>query len=670
MWWVRSDGSGFRRTSRAILRDALRDVKRGSGSRISREVPVTPKTGLEVHDAGPGAALRARAWPRREPAMGTKLAMSSRMDGKRNIPSEGVTAHPSIIIIIVFALLLSPLSAASVALPDNIAGPGIWRWLGSSGGGAGEAFALAQSRSGEIAVGDDAGVTWWQNGERHRTVLSSVRDLVFDAENVLWIATDLGLFSWNRNGRPLRKRLLGGETGNRVARIVVSDSSLLLATGGGALWSSDGKIFQRIGTSAATAISHVAIRSASFDRTADGSAARRAGVAQAWIYGARGLSVVRGLESASGLRVTGVDTLAIPLSLTGSSDEKGVVDLVIDPEGRRLFLIFQDSIIWRSIEEADSSSASVASEPFGVSQSSWHHERPTLPPGTSIRGLGWAAGRIWIATDHGLLSADTFAEPFRRAASPVGTTRCVDVQARAPAHTLALCRTGIFVLGPASSVVALANLDGVRSRPRSRPFELLSDPPLPEVRRRALRRSGLTVGRADSMWKRLRRRAYWPEVQLSFDVELDSDRQRDFDQAFISGDRRFLVDRTRDEGQGYRATIELDWDLASAVFPDETVDVSRELRQIITLRDDVVDEINQLYFERQAIRATLTSAHLGAGEDVARLTWRARELDAGLDAWTGGWISRWRSQPPPVLDSKHGFGPNIRPEKHHPNHEE
>ena len=600
--------------------------------------------------------------------MGTKLAKSSSMAGKLNIPSTG--AAPRVSIILVLAIMLLPSSAAGVALPD-FAAPGIWRWLGSSGGGAEEALALAQSSTGDIAVGDDAGVTWWREGERHRAVLPSVRDLVFDAENVLWIATDRGLFSWNRNGRPFRKRLLGGEAGNQIARIAVSSSSLLLATGGGALWSSDGKIFQRLGTGAAsTPISHVAIRSASLDRIPGDSPAARAGVAQAWIYGARGLSVVRGLESASGLRVIGVDSLTIPLSLAASGDEEAVVDLVIDPEGRRLFLVFQDSIAWRSIEEADSASSSSFSESPGASQPSWHHERPSLPPGTSIRGLGWAAGRIWIATDHGLLSADSVAGPFRRAASPVGTTRCVDVQARAPAHTLVLCRTGVFVLGPGSPPAVLANLDGVQSVSRLRPLELLPDPPLPEIRRRALRRSGLTVGRADSMWKRLRRRAYWPEVQLSFDVDLDSDRERDFDQAFISGDTRSLVDRTRDEGRSYRATIELDWDLGNAVFPDDTVDLSRELRQIITLRDDVVDEINQLYFERQAIRETLASASSGANDEVSRLTWRARELDAGLDAWTGGWISHWRGQPREILDSKRAFDPRSSPKTHHPNHEE
>ncbi len=79
--------------------------------------------------------------------------------------------------------------------------------------------------------------------------------------------------------------------------------------------------------------------------------------------------------------------------------------------------------------------------------------------------------------------------------------------------------------------------------------------------------------------------------------------------------------------------------------------MSRETRQVIALRDDVLDEINQLYFERQRVLLKLDVLSLNldpghrepgreglAGERALLLT-RAAELAAGLDAWTGGWFS-------------------------------
>ncbi|MCG8591087.1 MAG: hypothetical protein MJE66_17480, partial [Proteobacteria bacterium] len=56
-------------------------------------------------------------------------------------------------------------------------------------------------------------------------------------------------------------------------------------------------------------------------------------------------------------------------------------------------------------------------------------------------------------------------------------------------------------------------------------------------------------------------------------------------------------------------------------------------------RDDVLDEVNQLYFERQRALAERAARPPGDPE-AARLELRARELAAGLDAWTGGWFGR------------------------------
>ena len=528
------------------------------------------------------------------------------------------------------ALLLSQTPPPAQAVVDMApAEAARWRRLGSAIGRGDKLIALAQDGNGDIAVGDLAGVSWWRGEVRERAVLRFVRDLAFDSQGVLWIATAVGLYAWHRTDRPSRRRLPGGEASNRIHRIAVSRSAMLVATGAGAYWSSDGKIFQPLRVSGvSTRVSQVAIRAASFDRSATSRGQPHPGRAQAWFYGDGRLSLVRGLEAASGMRVTNVQRRPTPRR--GSAQEP--VDLVIDPSGRRLFFVFEDALAWRSIEDESEASAATG----------WQIERPGLPPGAVIRRLGWAAGKVWIATDHGLLEGSTLQGPFRRAASPVGTSDCVDIQARSRDRALALCRSGLFAL----EAIEPLGKDDNPSRSASVPL-LPPDPPLEEIRRRALLRAGLTASRAHGMWERLRRRAFWPEVGLKFDLDYEYDKQKDDDQAFLSGDTRRLYDRTRDEGRRFRAAIEFEWDLGGVVYPLELVDLSRELRQVVSLRDDVADEINQLYFERQSIRERLsesapTGSSIEAGE-VARLQWRARELDAGLDAWTGGWISRWRA---------------------------
>ena len=74
--------------------------------------------------------------------------------------------------------------------------------------------------------------------------------------------------------------------------------------------------------------------------------------------------------------------------------------------------------------------------------------------------------------------------------------------------------------------------------------------------------------------------------------------------------------------------------------------VSREAREVIKLRDDVLDEVNQLYFERQRVLGDLAAT---PADDPASLglRLRAEELAAGLDGWTGGWFTRRLAGNPP-----------------------
>ena len=90
----------------------------------------------------------------------------------------------------------------------------------------------------------------------------------------------------------------------------------------------------------------------------------------------------------------------------------------------------------------------------------------------------------------------------------------------------------------------------------------------------------------------------------------------------------------------------LQWDLGDTAFDERWIDVSREGRLLAALRDDVLDEVNQLYFERQRVLAELAAL---PADDPASLGRRLRteELAAGLDGWTGGWFTRRLGGIPP-----------------------
>lgn len=548
--------------------------------------------------------------------------------------------------------------------------------------------ALASAPQAGLAVGDEAGVSWWREGAWTRAQTPVVSDLAFDASGRLWIGTQEGLFFWSPDARPQRRTLRDGEASARVWRLESAGGALLVATDSGAYWSSGGAFQTLNAGSSDQAVHRIAFRrprSEASGPSAAGPPAPR--LVEIWTHGGEGLVRTRGIEAKAGLRI--VDRMLWPLPRPLVED--GAVDLVVDPEQTRLYLVYADAIAVLALE-ADGGDPRRAR---------WRWLRPVLPPGAMMRRLVFgAAGEVWLATDHGLHVAPAPTARFARAASPAGLRECSDValavalpaagsaSATPSARAVAVCRTGLLALvdapvgaqaersadGQASArgaspvearaesrvvVEGSASRLGVSVEGRERadagagaaagaPIELPPDPPVAAIRGRALERVGLAVGRAEGLWQGLRRRALLPSLELRGGYDVDQGRGHSRDQTYVSGDTRELFDRDRDEGLAYRASFVLDWELGGLAYPEDAVDLSRELRQVTSLRDDVSDEIHQLYFERQRIRARLAQPDALAPGESVELRLRAEELDAGLDAWTGGWISAWRASRVPA----------------------
>jgi hypothetical protein len=266
----------------------------------------------------------------------------------------------------------------------------------------------------------------------------------------------------------------------------------------------------------------------------------------------------------------------------------------------------------------------------------WSVERLVLPPGAHPLRIGVAEpGRLWLATDAGLLWATTPAGPWQRAGAPAGNA-IVAAVAGARDRLVVATALGLLRRAPVSAQVGAAPAPAPRGAPRA-------DPPVAAVQRRALEYVSLDPRRMRELWDAAGRRAWAPEVVVRGDYGEDYDRTRSYDEAFISGDTHSLFDRDRKRGNGYSVSLGLSWDLGDAVFNLDRVDVSREARLVIQLRDDVLDEVNQLYFERQRVLASLDAPPPDA--PVALLRLRAAELASGLDAWTGGWFSEQLARP-------------------------
>ena len=489
----------------------------------------------------------------------------------------------------------------ALAPPGAVAAASGWERVSAPAGLEGPAALAVEAGGSGLAAGGERGAAWGpRRGPLERRVSKgAVRELRF-AAGALFVGSETGLWRVDTAGARA-EALAPGELSRSVRDLAAAGGRLVAAT--------DAGVFERDASGSW--------------RRVDGLPTRTASRVEL-VEGGEGFEVWAVFEGALWRRDAAgrVERVTAARAVSG---EGGALDLALDGE-RRLMVLRA-----RSLSRRDASGA-------------WQSESLRLPPGAAPLRLVAARGRLWIATDAGLLFAERLAGPWRRAAPPLGH-RSVSALAGEDAELVAATSQGIFRATDDSRGPAVPLTGGLAPS---------GDPPVQAVHRAALRHLELEPRRMHELARAVGRAAWLPELRVGLDHERGRDRHLDYDQAFVSGETRFLLDRDRGKFRDLGVSLELRWNLGEAVFHPDRLDVSREARLVAQLRDDVLDEINQLYFERQRVLARLTEAGPRHPEtppqasSPAALRLRAAELAAGIDAWTGGWFSAQRRGGPPA----------------------
>jgi len=515
--------------------------------------------------------------------------------------------------------------------------PGTWQWkridvdsIAAVGSAALTALAV-DPPSGRVALGHThgvaiglgsggagraAGLRSWRFTSAAR--LTAVTDLHFARDGALWIATLDGLWRLDSSGELRDRSPAPGDAAHRVRRVRSADALLAAGTDAGVYLSRDGEIWQALnGDMPSGGVVALALEVGAADPDVE---------AQLWLGEGGELWHVEIRARGERLQFTNRRLGRAP----GVAPAALLADLTLDISGVGVTLVHPQTLVFF--------------EPLALER--WKVLRPVLPPGSAASRILETGGSLWLGTDRGLLRAEGLAGPWRRnAALPVGAR----VHALAESHATSpdgSDEVGLWVLADRAlylgSLVQQSSAPTVESGADAPVLALhesgllAREPSIEEVHEAALRHVGLTteMGRRlrDGLW----RRAWLPRLSVGGGYADDRDRSDDYDESFVSGDTRHLHDREFDRARGWHVSLAASWDLATLLYDPEAIDFSREERQVIALRDDVLDEINQIYFERLGLLLVIETA-TGVEANQARL--RAQELAAGLDGWTGGWFS-------------------------------
>jgi len=567
-------------------------------------------------------------------------------------------------------LSIAPVVSGAVAAP--MPAPMSWQPAPEP---AGAVVALAyEAGAARLAVADRAAV--WVGLARGRLApvhrARGVRDLAFARDGTLWIAGDDGLARW-RDG-----------ASSEVARLGAGASSVHRLRRAGDRWIAAG-VDGLHARDAAGAWARLDLALPTGPVTALAVAPTSEGVRIGAVID--GVAHWHTWTEPPGTRVASAPGI-VPLTATGGPGGSGLLAtpapqrIGTPGEGPRsavdVWLAPDGGEAWTLLRSGCLVGASRVCVP--------------LPPGADASRLFRVEGRWWLTTGRGLLLAEALEGPWRRAPPPLGSLESHGIVGGGGAvfvgterGLLVACaadeddgvarpgeapvpRSDAFPRGDDSLVTVGEEGDASRARaPRDSTATPGSvglapgfvgpalgavsdlppalgterrDPPPEAVRRAALAYLDLGGARLRGLRRGPERRGWLPEIALRFDHDRFVARSDDYDEAFVSGDLRSLFDRNDDRSSRFKATLSFEWDLGDLVYHPESVDVSRETRELVELRDDVLDEIHHLYFERRRVLLELLALPEGQPFEAARLRLRADELAAGIDAWTGGWFSR------------------------------
>jgi len=85
--------------------------------------------------------------------------------------------------------------------------------------------------------------------------------------------------------------------------------------------------------------------------------------------------------------------------------------------------------------------------------------------------------------------------------------------------------------------------------------------------------------------------------------------------------------------------ISLDWELGDFLFNNEQLRISREARDLVELRQDVLEQVTLYFFDRRTARIDMILNPPADAFSRVEMLLQIQQLDASLDAMTGGYFT-------------------------------
>ena len=162
-----------------------------------------------------------------------------------------------------------------------------------------------------------------------------------------------------------------------------------------------------------------------------------------------------------------------------------------------------------------------------------------------------------------------------------------------------------------------------------------NEPTINEIQIAAINYAEVSNKKIEWMRSAAKKRAWLPTVV--FGIDRDIDRTIDLDRGG-TGDPDAYIEGPDEKGWSW--DVGLSWDLGDMVWSTAQTSIDVRSRLMVQLRNDILDQVTKIYFERRRLQVELIQNPLTDKSKLALKQLRLEELTADIDGLTGYYLSR------------------------------
>jgi hypothetical protein len=280
--------------------------------------------------------------------------------------------------------------------------------------------------------------------------------------------------------------------------------------------------------------------------------------------------------------------------------------------------------------------------PDGIFESSrdaisWKSLEGQNLPSRKINHIERSGRTFYAATNHGLYQWDPSKKIFQDISQGLVSKEV---------FSLAYSENGDYLLAATPKGVFKLSHPEILFEPMPRqpvsnllkPADVLNqfshEPTVLEIQKAAIQYAEVHPEKIKAWRKAAAAKALFPT--LSVDKSMSADQNIDLDRGGTNDPDRFIEGPT-EKSQDW--SVGLNWDIGDLIWSTDQTSIDVRSRLMVELRDDVLNEVTHLYFERRRLQVEMLMSPPRDLPLQIEKELRLQELTAGIDALTGGYLS-------------------------------